>query len=319
MAKNKIAKALRIPRLLKMNGRMTADQLARELKVDVRTLKNYILDLYEAGIEIESMSGRYGGYELKEKAKHTVASLTCKEFEACIQAESFLKQNNFVYSEQFIKAMEKLRELRKDAPMQIYMTYSVGKIKCNEKVVTKNQRFIDDIIEAIQNLQTITIDYYSLNSGMKERVVHPYAIFEYQGAMYLAGFCEINKELRYFKLSRMQSLVTNLETFTMPTDFNIEQHMAKSIGLFSGDTYDVELKIRYPMSYVIKEFIIVDDQEIKELGDKSILFHGKLSGFEDIKRWILSLGSDVEVIGPQELKIAIKKELETILKKMINL
>lgn len=316
MSKNKISKALRIPSLLRANGRMTANQLSRELGIDVRTVKHYITDLYEAGVEIESVNGRYGGYELHEKARYEVACLTSKEFEACLQTEVFLKQNNFIYSKEFTKAIEKLKDLRKSANMQIYMVYSIGKIKYNQNVINTDQRFIDDIVRAIKNKKKITMNYYSLSSGKKKRIVHPYSLFEYQGAMYIAAFCEINKELRYFKLSRIQELNINKETFIMPNDFNIEEHMEKSIGLFSGDTYNIKLKIKYPMSYVIKEHIIVDNQEIKELEDKSILFDGKLSGFEDIKRWILSLGSDVEIVEPHEIRVAIKEELKEMLKNL---
>jgi len=50
------------------------------------------------------------------------------------------------------------------------------------------------------------------------------------------------------------------------------------------------------------------------LDDKSIIFTADMISKQEIIAWILSLGSDVEIIEPISLKDEIRKEL----KKMIN-
>jgi predicted DNA-binding transcriptional regulator YafY len=80
------------------------------------------------------------------------------------------------------------------------------------------------------------------------------------------------------------------------------------------NTRKVILKIRHPMSQIIKEKIWSENQVIKEISeDKSIIFEAKLQGEVEIISWILSMGTDVEVIEPIELKNKIKEILEKMI------
>src|SRR5690242_17344375 len=57
-------RVLTLLELLQARGRVVGAQLARELGIDVRTMRRYIATLEELGIPITSERGRYGGYAL---------------------------------------------------------------------------------------------------------------------------------------------------------------------------------------------------------------------------------------------------------------
>lgn len=64
---SKIGNSWKIIQLLNLCGKMTAKELAERIEVSERMIRKYIKDFEQAGIYIESISGRYGGYVLSKK------------------------------------------------------------------------------------------------------------------------------------------------------------------------------------------------------------------------------------------------------------
>ena len=63
---SKISNMLNMLRILKDKKRHSISSLAEELEVSERMIRQYKLELEMAGIYIESLTGRYGGYQLNE-------------------------------------------------------------------------------------------------------------------------------------------------------------------------------------------------------------------------------------------------------------
>lgn len=53
---------------------------------------------------------------------------------------------------------------------------------------------------AIANKNKVKIKFFSVNSGLTERIIHPTELFKYLDKWYIAAFCELRKEIRLFKL-----------------------------------------------------------------------------------------------------------------------
>ncbi|ENH97585.1 hypothetical protein J416_06223 [Gracilibacillus halophilus YIM-C55.5] len=68
------------------------------------------------------------------------------------------------------------------------------------------------------------------------------------------------------------------------------------------------------MSHRVKESIFSEDQQIEELDHYAIRFKATLNGKQSIKKWILGMGINAEVIAPESLKEEIKAELQMMLK-----
>lgn len=90
--------------------------------------------------------------------------------------------------------------------------------------------------------------------------------------------------------------------------------MQDCFGIFKDEEMELKLKIKYPMSQIIKEKIWSDNQEIIDMDNKSIIFKAKLRGITEIKSWILSMGQSVEVLEPKSLRENIENEIEEIIK-----
>ena len=57
-----ITNAFKILTLLKKNGNMQISELIKELSVEERQVRRYVNSLRNAGIDIKSNTGIYGGY-----------------------------------------------------------------------------------------------------------------------------------------------------------------------------------------------------------------------------------------------------------------
>lgn len=312
----KIINAFRIYYMLKSRGKVSGRTIEEELKIDRRTVRSYISDLYEAGIEISSTKGMHGGYEIVNDDDYLSTSITDEEYIALCDAELFLKDSDFHYSREISFLLDKLKSRRKEIE-QIEkggVSY-LREIKITDKVRELDRKYLKVLKEALVNREKVVIDYAALSSGNGSRVVRPYAVFQFNGAYYFIGLCEKREEIREFKLCRIQKISILKESYVIPKDFSLKNYIDNSIGIFSGENIHVKIRISHPMGQIIREQIIVPNQKITNLFNEDILFEANMKGKVEIKRWILSLGFNAEVIEPLDLKNEIVGELEKVLEK----
>lgn len=68
------------------------------------------------------------------------------------------------------------------------------------------------------------------------------------------------------------------------------------------------------MSQIVKEKQYSINQKIEEIDNETIYFEARLKGYKEIKSWVMSMGSLVEVIEPIKLKEEILEEVNEIRK-----
>jgi len=186
-----------------------------------------------------------------------------------------------------------------------------ARIYVNSKAGRFGGYYLDDE-DYLLSLNVTAEEYISLNSGLSERVVRPYDIYQYKGDMYFAAYCEQRGKILDFKLSRIKSYAVIDERFEADNSFNLKSSMRNCIGIYKDDEYRVKLKISFPMSHIVKEKIWVEDQKITEFEDSSIIYEAKMRGFTEIKNWVLSMGSQAIVMEPKELRNELVGELDKI-------
>ncbi|EPY2302649.1 MAG: WYL domain-containing protein [Clostridium sp.] len=312
---SKVGNVFKMLILLKSRGKMKINDIARELEVSERQVRRYKNDLEQAGIYIKYTSGKYGGYEYDEKDYLLELNLTEEENSVLLMALEQLKYDNFIGYKDFELIVDKINFLKETENNKSVadVKYFVKNIKVNCNYEREKKIWID-INAAIITRNKIKIKYNSLNTGEKERIVRPYAVFQYKGSMYFVGYCELRQKIREFKISRIISYEILSEKFERTYNFNFKEYMQDCFGIFKDEEIELKLKIKYPMSQIVKEKIWSDNQEIIDIEDKSIIFKAKLRGITEIKSWILSMGQSVEVIAPSSLKRNVENEIEEMIK-----
>ncbi|MBP1889234.1 putative DNA-binding transcriptional regulator YafY [Clostridium moniliforme] len=310
----KVNNALNMLMLLKSREKMTRKEIAEELEVDIRQISRYKDDLCMAGIIIEEERGRYGGYRIKENISFN-ANLTNDEIRALELAINCVQEGTFPLKKEFNSGVMKILSNYKKVNGKRFWnknpTFQVKrKNKYNKNL--KEKWFI--INECIVNSKKIKILYSNLNDVSMTRIVWPYAIYLYQEANYMLAYCEVRKEIRNFKLVRIEKLEKLDETFDKGS-FNVKEYLNSRIGIYNdGEKVKVKLKIYYPYAKCFKEHRWVVYESIEDYSDKGyLIYEGIIEGKTDVVKWIIEMGRFVEVLEPKEIKDEIINECKKIL------
>ncbi|MBM7623760.1 helix-turn-helix transcriptional regulator [Sporohalobacter salinus] len=310
----KCANVLKMLMILRSRHKMKTRKIANRLEVDPRMIRKYKKVLEQLGVYIESTPGRYGGYSIG--VDNTILNLGIdeQEFSVLKNAETYLKQEGFVFIKEYKTILDKINSNLKNNQRIKDVNDLILESIPNINLEKEKDKYIN-IQEAVMTSNKVKIEYFSLTSGLKDRVIRPYALYVYQGFWYVMAYCELRDAIRQFKLPRIRKMEILKEEFKKPEDFSLNEYLENTIGIiYDEDKFNVKLKIEFPTSIKVSERIWVKDQKVTFNEDNSIIFEAEMTGLDDIVNWVLSLGSDVKVIEPLELKEQVKEEAREILK-----
>ncbi|WP_069650793.1 helix-turn-helix transcriptional regulator [Caloranaerobacter ferrireducens] len=309
---SKISNCLRMLILLKSRGKMKIKELAEILEVSERTIREYKNELEKARIYLLSEPGKNGGYYLDKNSFIFNLDLEEAEISSFLMAKEFLeKEDNFMFLKEYERGLDKIKAALERRYDDSESQHIIKVSRPNIDLENEKKKYLD-ISSSIISRNKLKINYFSINSGLAERIIRPYTLFMYKGFWYCIGYCELRREIRDFKLSRIKSYELLNDTFDKPIDFKLSDYLGHN-SIFKDKLYSIKLKIKFPMSIIVSERIWSENQKIIfNQEDNSILFEATMSGLPEIKSWILSMGSCVEILEPKELKEEIKEEVKNL-------
>jgi len=178
------------------------------------------------------------------------------------------------------------------------------------------KEILNRVTDAALNHKTIEIVYFTM-SRKKEtrRRVDPYRVWFFNGAFYLIGLCHMRNEVRIFALDRIKMLHQTKETFKVPEDFNLDDFMGSSFGVYQGPPISIKVWFHPDVAGYIKEKIWHESQKIHQQDDGSIVFEAQVAGTDEIRFWIMTWGSKAMVLEPESLREEIRAEAEKMAKR----
>ena len=258
---SKVSNALKMYMLLQNRGMMQVGEIANELGVTSRMVKNHKNDLEDAHIYIGSVLGRYGGYYLESHMSLRGLSITAQELDALKKAGQVIRNNNYHFAPGFETLASKILNEKNDFQEVSYYSKGVA-----PAAMENEQQVWRDINQAIEKKKKIKIKYASIGDrqrDVQERIIHPYGLCDHKGAAYFYGYCELRKEGRMFKLLRIRSHEILKDEFMINPRLNFKETIKNSFGIYNDPPIDLELKINYPMSQIAKEKIYSSNQNIQ--------------------------------------------------------
>lgn len=311
-----VGNAINMAILLQARGKMKIKELASELEISGKQIRNYRDYLGEARIYIDSEKGKYGGYTIQDCNNLIGLNIRQEDINTMSILNQYLEYNKYPYAKQVRNIMDRLKAVYNINSNEELAPYLVE----NDNNTSENEVELEKVREfniAFITKSKIDIDYFSLKSKeVTQRIIHPYGVYQYKNDMYVAAYCERRNKVLDFKLCRIRKYKILENKFKMNKDFNWSEYRKNCIGIYKGEkNYLVKLKIEDPMSYIISEKEWVKNQKITGNDDGSIYFEATMKGLIEIKSWILSMGDMVEVIEPKELKVKIKDEINKMYKK----
>ncbi|POO85446.1 WYL domain-containing protein [Clostridium sp. 3-3] len=297
--------------LLKKHRKVKIKDISRELEVSERQVKRYKSQL-ERYFYIESVTGSEGGYILKDDYFPFKNILTEHEISKLKMIVNSMDNGNDNEVHNIIDKLNlKIFNVNNEFNLERIIPYS-------KPINYGNDEKYNELINAIKEHKEIIIEYRSNNGKISNRKVQPYKLFLYKNYYYLVGQCLLRNEIRYFKLVRIKELIVTSFEFNPNIDIDVflKTQEENNLGIYGGQVVDIELEISLPMSNTIKENIWVDEQEIIERDNGSIIFKAKMKDGPEVISWLLSMGECVKIISPKELRCNLKKKIEIMIKKL---
>ena len=298
--------------ILRSRKKVTRKELAEELEVDIRQITRYKEDLEYAGVTITESRGKYGGYILENKDYLLNLELSDKESLALSKTKDYLKGQGVHFYNDLSLAIEKILSINpKSSNYFSENIYSKGRrIKINQQEESKKWLIIND---GIINNKKIRMKYMDSKGSITERIIHPYRLYTYYGANYFIGKCEVRDALRQFKLVRIQDIDLLDDKFEK-YDFDLNNYLKNTIGLFKDEKYEIKLRINYPYAMSFKEYSWTQDEHIEDYMEEGyLIYNATVEGKTKIISWIMGMGTSCTVLEPKELIEDVIKEHKKVL------
>ncbi len=188
-------------------------------------------------------------------------------------------------------------------------------------VVPGDVALFEKVARAILETCELRFDYRKIDGEEWEsRRLQPYHLTEFDGGWYVIGYDPDRKARRTFALQRIRKARPVKVRFLRPADFSLNDHLGGSFGVWHnpadrGKRCRIRLRFTGWAARLVSERRWHPSQQIEWNGnlDDELIMTLELSSFEEIRRWILSWGPQVEVLEPKELREEIEEAVAGVL------
>ncbi|QGU96180.1 WYL domain-containing protein [Clostridium bovifaecis] len=286
----------------------TAQDVAYEFNVSVRTAHRYLMEISELGVPLYTDQGRNGGYRILENRALPPIIFDENEASAIFFAFQSLKYyKSLPFDTNIDSASKKLYfSLPDDIKKKIRRLEFVLSFWNPKRDI--DSPFLKEIIEAAIKNNIVIIDYQSKTKN-NLREVKPIGVYAYDGLWYMPALDIKKDKVLLFRVDRILSLETSEITHEFPMslmDWFNSYTIKTPIRLYVELTRE---GIRECQSTIwLESSIVITDSEngyIDTIIDKSEL--------EFVSNYFFQLGDYVKVIEPEEIVENIKSRAYRIL------
>lgn len=195
---------------------------------------------------------------------------------------------------------------------QLEHTFSVG--LGPHKRYRHHREIVERITQAIAHKLRIQMRYDSASRGrMTRREVDPYRLWYASGGLYLVGYCHLRNEPRMFAVERIKSVTPTDFPYQIPLHFDFDAFIEDSLTVMRGPRMTVDLEFDKPTAAWVKDRIWHPSQQLKRLSKGRLQMTLSVADSREVVGWVLSFGSGVKVVGPDSLRMAVKREARKML------
>jgi predicted DNA-binding transcriptional regulator YafY len=171
---------------------------------------------------------------------------------------------------------------------------------------------------AIEARETVRVRYFTASRGeWNDRDIDPYHLHFQDGIWYILAHCHRRGKVTVFAVDRIETIAPTDRRFEAPEGFSVEAFLKSSFRIEVGDPVDVAIRFAPEQARYVRGKRWHESQEIEELPDAGgqvgtggLVLRMRVGGLGEVKRWVLSFGAGAEVLGPEELRVAVAGEAE---------
>lgn len=281
-------------------GQATAPELAEQFEVSVRTIYRDIEALSGAGIPVYAETGRYGGIHLMKGFVLDKAVLSEEEKQEILTALQSINATRNIDNSQTLRKLSAMFRLRSEDWIEVDFSRWGSRESDNEK--------FEMLKSAVIHCKNIKIHYASSYEVVSDRIVQPLQLVYKSKAWYLRAFCTQKQDWRVFKLNRILDLEI-LDDCFQPRVF------PKNDMSGGKDEQYNEITLRFPGEMAYRVYDEFDKEQVQRQEDGSLIVSAKMPEDAWLTGFLLSFGTQVDIISPVYLKEVLAKQAKLIYEK----
>jgi predicted DNA-binding transcriptional regulator YafY len=309
--------------LLQTRGRLTAQQIADELEVSIRTVYRDIEALSASGVPVYADRGPAGGFQLLDGYRTTLTGLTTDEAAALFLAGSGATAGDLGLGPTLEAARLKLL-----ASLPAEQRSMAGRIQQRVHVDAPGwfrdpeaPPHLDAVATAVWEQRRIHIRYTKWDRTAVERTLDPLGLVLKGTAWYLIarGRSRVNG----YRISRIEALTLGDERFERPDGFDLRRYWQEfserlQETLYSGGTATVRVAPRaaamwWMLGPVAERALRETGRPDGEAGWLRVVL--PIESFEHARVELGRFGPDVEVLDPPGLRELMRTTAEETLRR----
>lgn len=320
------SRLLTILLMLQTRGRLTAQEIADEMEVSVRTVYRDIDALNAAGVPIYADRGPIGGYHLLDGYRTRLTGLTPDEAESLFLAGIPNAAIDLGFGDELLSAQLKLlasfpqeTQTRATRIRERFHLDAPGWFRQADDLP-----FLGIIADAVWN-QTALITRYRSWKGEVNRTLNPLGLILKAGTWYLAA--SVDDQPRAYRVSRFLEVEATDQTFTRPAGFDLASFWQEWSTRFEDEIYRQHATVRItPEGLRMAEILLgpivaramtasVTESAPEPTADGWIHLTIPIESIQHGLVALLQLGPRIEVLDPPELReqiIATARDLLTL-------
>lgn len=279
-------------------GQAAAPELAEKFEVSVRTIYRDIDALSGAGIPVYAETGRNGGIHLMNDFVLDKAVLSEEEKQEILTALQSVNSTNNIGSNQTLQKLSAIFHISSENWLEVDFSRWGNKGTDNEK--------FELLKLAIIHQNCVKITYANSYGTISERIVRPLKMSYKSMSWYLKAYCTEKQDYRIFKLTRIINFEVLTEVFCKSPFPELDETL--------GYTYNT-IVLRFPknMSYRVYDEFDITQVNKKRNGD--LIVSAQMPEDEWLIRYLLSFGTQVDIIEPAYLKDIVAEQAQKIYEK----
>ncbi len=172
------------------------------------------------------------------------------------------------------------------------------------------------VTEALRSNHPLRFTYHPYTRVNPNRgvVIEPYFLKIFRQRWYVTGLNVKDDAIKTYALDRMSDVTLDEGTFTIPADFDAEEFVSEAFGIVftKGMAYRVAIKADARQAKYLRALPLHPSQS-EVIHDQYSIFYYHIKLTPDFVQELLSMGPNIEVIAPAELKAMVVESLRATL------
>jgi len=210
---------------------------------------------------------------------------------------------------------EWIEEILTRLEQEFHLKNQQNVISFDDNIYLRGRNYLSSLYNYIINNQTLLITYHPFNKDVRELIVHPLHLKQYNKRWFLLGNSAVYDTLTIIPLDRIERITISTESCSLNSEIDFDEYFDDVIGVTKKSNSNIEvfqLKVNRDYFPYIETKPIHGSQKIVKREDDFVVLQLELIPNYEFEALLLSHGENVEVIAPVYFRDVFKNRIKLL-------